>query len=93
MIICRYAHDHNWSETGERYVIKLFRDYVFHSQDEDGQPVLDPLHVLDCLNKLDAGSREMVMLTSRKGDQFIFATYAEIRKRLEAAYEELLRGS
>ena len=25
-----YAHAPQWSETGDRYVLKLFRDYVFH---------------------------------------------------------------
>ncbi|KNC74692.1 hypothetical protein SARC_12767, partial [Sphaeroforma arctica JP610] len=25
-----YAMDPSWSETGDRYLLKLFRDYVFH---------------------------------------------------------------
>jgi hypothetical protein len=35
-----------------RYVLKLFRDYVFHSVDEMGHPVLDLTHVLLALNKV-----------------------------------------
>lgn len=44
--------DPSWSETGDRYLIKLFRDYVFHQVDENGQPVVDMVHVLTCLNKV-----------------------------------------
>jgi len=44
--------DPAWSETGDRYIIKLFRDYVFHQVDEAGLPVLDVAHVLTCLNKV-----------------------------------------
>ena len=41
-----------WSEMGDRYVIKLFRDYVFHQVDEDGNPLIDLGHVVSCLNKV-----------------------------------------
>ena len=34
------------------YVLKLFRDYVFHSVDEIGNPVIDLTHVLAHLNKV-----------------------------------------
>ena len=47
----RFARDSRWSETGDRYIIKLFRDYVFHQVDERGRPVLSLSHVLACLNK------------------------------------------
>lgn len=33
------------------YVLKLFRDFVFHSVDEVGNPVIDLTHVLAHLNK------------------------------------------
>ena len=36
------------------YILKLFRDYVFHSIGLDGNPVLDLSHVLTCLNKVSA---------------------------------------
>jgi ABC-type uncharacterized transport system YnjBCD ATPase subunit len=44
--------DPSWSETGDRYLLKLFRDYVFHQVDEMGNPVVDMAHVLQCLNKV-----------------------------------------
>ena len=44
--------DPSWSETGDRYLLKLFRDYVFHQVNEHGNPLLDMAHVLVCLNKV-----------------------------------------
>ena len=48
----RFARDSRWSETGDRYIIKLFRDYVFHQVDERGRPIVSLSHVLSCLNKV-----------------------------------------
>lgn len=56
--------DATWSETGDRYMLKLFRDYVFHQVSEDGRPWLDMAHVVQCLNKLDAGAPEKVSVAS-----------------------------
>ncbi len=44
--------DASWSETGDRYLLKLFRDYVFHQVYEDGSAVVDYAHVVECLNKV-----------------------------------------
>lgn len=49
-----------WAETGDRYMLKLFRDYVFHQVTADGRPWLDLAHVVACLNKLDSGSQDKV---------------------------------
>ena len=47
-----FDHDERWSDTGERYAIKLFRDFVFHQVDEHGKPYVDLAHVLTYLNKV-----------------------------------------
>ncbi|CCM03214.1 uncharacterized protein FIBRA_05338 [Fibroporia radiculosa] len=60
-----FAREPRWSETGDRYIIKLFRDYVFHQVDEQGNPVVNLSHVFTCLNKLDAGTDERIMLVAR----------------------------
>lgn len=57
---CSFNLDCTWSETGDRYMLKLFRDYLFHSVAADGRPWLDHAHIVQCLNKLDAGSMERV---------------------------------
>jgi PAB-dependent poly(A)-specific ribonuclease subunit 3 len=49
-----FARDPRWSETGDRYIIKLFRDYVFHQVDESGNSIVNLGHVLTCLNKVCA---------------------------------------
>ncbi|PWW79831.1 hypothetical protein C7212DRAFT_273500 [Tuber magnatum] len=74
-----YDHDPRWSETGDRYYLKLFRDYVFHSVDESNNPVVDMAHVLTCLNKLDAGVDEKIMLVSRDSMNCFVVTYKEVR--------------
>jgi PAB-dependent poly(A)-specific ribonuclease subunit 3 len=74
-----FDHDPRWSETGDRYYIKLFRDYVFHSVDENGNPVVDIAHVLKCLNKLDAGVEEKVMLVSRDTLNCFVLSYKDVR--------------
>lgn len=79
-----------WSETGERYYLKLFRDYVFHQVSaETGRPVLDLGHVVSCLNKLDAGVEEKVALVTRDEQNVIVVSYREVRRGLEGAWGEL----
>lgn len=84
-----FARDPRWSETGDRYIIKLFRDYVFHQVDQHGQPVVNLSHVLTCLNKLDAGVDERIMLVSRDEQSCLVVSYREIKACMESAFSEL----
>lgn len=77
-----FDHDPRWSETGDRYYIKLFRDYVFHSVDENNQPVVDLAHVITCLNKLDAGVDEKIMLVSRDNNNCFVISYKDVSHTL-----------
>lgn len=43
-----------------RYLLKLFRDFVFHQVDEEGAPLLDWGLAAEALNKVDAGVPEKV---------------------------------
>ncbi|GFZ47901.1 PAB1P-dependent poly(A)-nuclease [Saitozyma sp. JCM 24511] len=81
-----FEMDPRWSDTGDRYILKLFRDYVFHSMGVDGKPVLDLSHVLTSLNKLDAGLDERIMLVSRDDQSCLVVSYREIKACIEAAY-------
>lgn len=85
--------DRTWSENGERYMLKLFRDYVFHQVDSNGNPVLDMGHMLRCLNKLDAGTEERICLTSRDEQTSFIVSYKELRKQLGNAFGELQKTS
>lgn len=69
-----------WSETGDRYVLKLFRDYVFHQCDPDGLPVLDAGHMITALNKLDVGDPEEVLLSSRDGKDLLVVSYLDVQR-------------
>ncbi|XP_055846663.1 PAN2-PAN3 deadenylation complex subunit PAN3 isoform X2 [Episyrphus balteatus] len=82
--------DCTWSETGDRYMLKLFRDYLFHSITEDGRPWLDHAHIVQCLNKLDAGSLEKVQLMSRDEQSVLIVTYVELKNCLENSFAELM---
>ncbi|ORX72011.1 hypothetical protein DL89DRAFT_105736 [Linderina pennispora] len=88
-----HTMDPEWSETGDRYLIKLFRDYVFHLVDDVGRPVLDMAHVIGNLNKLDAGSAEKIMLMSRDEQSCLVVTYSEIKRCVDGAYSDLAAAS
>ncbi|GMH37265.1 hypothetical protein BSKO_05138 [Bryopsis sp. KO-2023] len=81
--------DSQWSETGDQYLLKLFRDFVFHQTTEEGVPVIDWGHVIECLNKLDAGVSEQIILMSRDERSLLVVTYADVKRCLETAYAEL----
>ncbi|KAH8811381.1 hypothetical protein F5884DRAFT_749766 [Xylogone sp. PMI_703] len=87
-----YDGDRAWSENGERYMLKLFRDYVFHQVDAEGRPVVDLGHMIRCLNKLDAGIDEKVLLTSRDEQTTFVVTYKELKKQVAAAFGDLTKG-
>ncbi|PPQ70537.1 hypothetical protein CVT24_000292 [Panaeolus cyanescens] len=88
-----FSHDLRWSETGDRYIIKLFRDYVFHQVDSHGNPVLNLAHVLSCLNKLDAGTDEQIMLTARDEQSCLVVSYKEIKACMSSAFNDLTMAS
>ncbi|KIM29212.1 hypothetical protein M408DRAFT_15958 [Serendipita vermifera MAFF 305830] len=81
-----FARDYRWSETGDKYIVKLFRDHVFHGVDENGRPVVSLSHVLTNLNKLDAGSEEKLMLISRDDQSCLVVSYREIKRCVESAF-------
>lgn len=86
---CDAGVEPQWAETGDRYLLKLFRDYVFHRVDANGKAVVDMAHVVECLSRLDVGSREQVLLSSRDGASLLVATYEDLRRCLLQSVEEL----
>ncbi|KAF4976758.1 hypothetical protein FZEAL_6615 [Fusarium zealandicum] len=85
--------DRSWSENGERYMLKLFRDYAFHQVDSNGNPVLDMGHMLRCMSKLDIGTDDRICLTSRDEQTSFLVSYKELKKMLGNAFGELVKGS
>eukprot|EP00537_Pseudo-nitzschia_pungens_P013749 CAMPEP_0172386078 /NCGR_PEP_ID=MMETSP1061-20121228/3676_1 /TAXON_ID=37318 /ORGANISM="Pseudo-nitzschia pungens, Strain cf. pungens" /LENGTH=583 /DNA_ID=CAMNT_0013115333 /DNA_START=438 /DNA_END=2189 /DNA_ORIENTATION=- len=82
-----------WSQSGDCYVLTLFRDYVFHQADGAGNPVMDLGHVVTALNKLDAADEEKIVLSSRDGKSLMVVSYADVARCLNSAYHELCSGS
>jgi len=85
--------DPAWSETGDRYMLKLFRDYLFHQVDENGAPWIDMAHVVQTLNKLDAGIPDKICLMSRDEQNVLVVSYADLKQCCESAFSELLQAS
>lgn len=80
---------YSWSDTGDRYILRLFRDYVFHQKDEDGRFVLDDSHVLDALAKLDVGDEETIPLCSPDGKTVLVCSYEDIKRCMENVFAEM----
>ena len=54
--------------------------------DENLDPVVNLTHVLTCLNKLDAGSEERMMLTARDEQSCLVVSYKDVKTCIESAY-------
>ncbi len=88
-----FAGTKEWSETGDRYMLKLFRDYVYHQVDGDGKPVLGMGHMMSCFMKLDAASDEKLVLTSRDNETVFITTYRELKQMFDRSFNELVKHS
>lgn len=84
-----YESDPGWSETGDRYILKLFRDYLFHQSDESGNPKVDWGHLICSMNKLDAGSDEKIVLGSRDGSNLLVVSFRDIKKLIDVSFIDL----
>jgi hypothetical protein len=78
-----------WAETGDRYILKLYRDYLFHQQMPDGTPILDCGHIVSSLNKVDAGDPEQIVMSSRNGKDLLIVSHADIHMCLEKSFVDL----
>lgn len=83
--------DPSWSRAGEKHLLSLFRDFVFHQQDSGGAPALDVGHAVEALTRLDLGDEQAVALPSRDGQSMLTADYATVRESLEESFG-VLRG-
>ncbi|XP_035981532.1 PAN2-PAN3 deadenylation complex subunit PAN3 isoform X1 [Fundulus heteroclitus] len=84
-----FQKDPAWSETGDRYLLKLFRDHLFHQVTEAGMPWIDLSHIVSCLNKLDAGVPEKISLVSRDEKSVLVVTYSDLKRCFDSTFQEL----
>lgn len=82
-----------WSETGDRYLLRLFHDFVFHHVDEHGAVMVEWGGMIEALNKLDAGVPEKIVLMSRDGSSLLVVSYADVKRCIETSYNEIVRRS
>ncbi|XP_041463610.1 PAN2-PAN3 deadenylation complex subunit Pan3-like isoform X4 [Lytechinus variegatus] len=85
--------DVQWAETGDRYLLKLFRDHLFHQVKENGSPWLDLSHIVQCLNKLDAGIPEKVCLMSRDEQNILVVSYSDLKHCFQTTFSEVFQAS
>jgi PAB-dependent poly(A)-specific ribonuclease subunit 3 len=81
--------DPQWSETGDRYLVKLFRDYLMYQVSEEGRPLLDLSHIVSSLNLLEQASPEKVCLLSRDEQNVLIVSYAELKKCFDSSFGDL----
>ncbi|KAJ3220340.1 PAB-dependent poly(A)-specific ribonuclease subunit 3 [Dinochytrium kinnereticum] len=84
-----YETDEAWSESGQFYPLKLFRNFIFHQMDEAGNPILDMGYVLQCLNKVDTGVDEKIALTSPDNNCCFIVSFLEIKQQADQAFQRL----
>jgi PAB-dependent poly(A)-specific ribonuclease subunit 3 len=78
-----------FSETGNRYVLALFRSFVFHQTGEEGRPSLEFGHVVESIAKLDVRSDEEIVLSTPDEKSLIIVTYADVARCLDIAFNEI----
>lgn len=85
---------------GDRYVLRLFRDYLFHtSLDNSGKQAVDFAHVVETLNKLDAGMiiicnpvlglPEKILLLGKEGTDLLVVSYAELKQSIQFEFDQI----
>lgn len=77
---------------GNAFVLRQFRDFVFHTRDESGKPAVDLSRILVNLNKLDVGVDEKILLVSSEEDTCMIVSYKEVKDILELSFRAVFRG-
>jgi len=80
-------------ETGDRYLLKLYRDHLFRQTSDTGTPWLDMSHIVQSLNKLDIGSAERFLLTSHDNQNVLVVSYLDMKKATSKCFAEIINQS
>lgn len=78
-------------ETGDRYLLKLYRDHLFRQTSENGSPWFDMSHIVQSLNKLDIGSHERFLLSSHDNQNVLVVSYSDIQKATSKCFQDILQ--
>lgn len=85
--------EERWSALSERYIVGLFRDYLFFQRGSLNEPVLDLAHVFDGLAKCDSGAPESALLMSADGASVLLTPYKDIKRCIEKSFAELVAAA
>jgi len=91
--VCQHPHFGQFESSEAPYLLKLTWDYIFHQSDEEGNPVVEYAHVVDCLNKLDIGVDEQVMLVSSDAADLLCVSWKDLKECLDKAAADLTAAS
>lgn len=81
--------DPRWSDSGDRYILKLFRNFLFHQVDDDGTPVVDVGHIVNALNKIDCGDPEQLCLASADQQTILISSFSHLKRCLDESFSQL----
>jgi PAB-dependent poly(A)-specific ribonuclease subunit 3 len=87
------VEDWRWSQSSERHLVQLFRDYLFFQSDEFGRPILDTGHVMDALAKADIGSTEAIMLIDRDASSVLVVSFMDIRRCIDTSFKQVTNST
>jgi len=85
--------DAQWGDSPDRHLLRLYRDSVFHTSDENGSAVVDFAQVINSLNKLDVGHEGKTLLSSnssRNAGELLLVSYKDVKDVLERSFQELV---
>jgi PAB-dependent poly(A)-specific ribonuclease subunit 3 len=85
--------DRSWGASGDKAALAAMRDVIFHQVDDSGRPRLDPSHVVECLQKLDCGDPERVLLPARDGQSLMMADWGTLRGLLQESFMSLAQAT
>ena len=88
----QYLNDESNSSTNQDLeIISLFKDYLFYQLNENEQPIIDFGHVIDCLNKLDIGSNDKILLVTKDEESLLVISFKELKNCIGLAFHDLLQ--
>lgn len=86
--------DHpSFIETGDKYQLSLFQNFLFQQTTADGRPILDVGHVITALNELDVGSKQRIILASPESSSLYVSTYSALNSALKESYADIKKWS
>ncbi|KAG5470470.1 hypothetical protein LSCM1_01714 [Leishmania martiniquensis] len=88
------AEVHEYTSENQRYVLRLFNQFLFNQVDEQNRVNVDWGHVYHCLNKLDIGSDETIQLIGTDtSNTVLVVSYADLRTMLDSVFDRVQQVS